>query len=486
MSNTFVMIRGLVRRLAVAGALASFLLFFAEPYVGAQEAPALPESFGGAASASALEIALVTPSLVPVEDLFDVHVAEGRGTYESDNQEGRASLLLGGNALVLGPSLLCEAFIGPQMSPEGKAFLGPVLDACSNYRYPLAVFVDPLNPDGQTEGAGAVGKDGDPFAVRAVGARAHAGIDATTTDAELSDVRLLGAPAVGSLAGLLEAVVGEAPDASLLRVDGVTAHTDQRFKGDTLVLDARATISGLRLLGGIVRIGSIDSHARLELTPGREPKATTTLDIGGVEVAGNPATIGEKGLVLGTGGSGPLQDQVNRQVADLLGESGLKVTVLPSAGGDDETPGASIGGVEIELVAPITGLPPVPGPTGESDLNGDYGVRLRIGATGVRGFADDLPDLPPLADVGMGIGIGGDPSLGTTPGTDVAPVGTSDVGSPRPAAEAGADRPVLRAALSDLVVDRLRLLYLAFTLVGIALCLTPRFTLPARFPAARG
>jgi hypothetical protein len=317
-----------------------------------------------------------------------------------------------------------------------------------------------------------------------VGARAHAGIDATTTDAELSDVRLLGAPAVGSLAGLLEAVVGEAPDASLLRVDGVTAHTEQRFKGDTLVLDARATISGLRLLGGIVRVGSIDSHARLELTPGREPKATTTLDIGGVSVAGNPATIGEKGLVLGNGGSGPLQDQINRQVADLLGESGLKVTVLPSAGGDDETPGASIGGVEIELVAPITGLPPVPGPTGESDLNGDYGVRLRIGATGVRGFADDLSDLPPLADVG--IGIGGDPSLGSTRGIDVAPVGTSDVGSPPPAAEAGADRPVLRAALSDLVVDRLRLLYLAFTLVGIALCLTPRFTLPARFPAARG
>ena len=45
--------------------------------------------------------------------------------------------------------------------------------------------------------------------------------------------------------------------------------------------------------------------------------------------------------------------------------------------------------------------------------------------------------------------------------------------------------PTQRAVgfVDDLFSDRLRLLYLAFTLAALALCLAPRLTLPARLPA---
>lgn len=474
-------LRRYLGRASLVAAAGTAALAVAGPVAFAQEAtPDLPESFAGAASASALNLALLTPSLVPVEDLFDVHVAEGRGAYESGNQEGRASLLLGGNGLVLGPSLLCGSFIRPEVTPESEPILGPIVELCSQYRYPLAVFVDPLQPDAQTEGAASLGEPTDPLAVQAVGARAHAGLDATTTDAEVGELRLLGAPAVGGL---------NKPDATVVAADDVVARTDQRFVDGTLVLDARATVSGLRLLGGLVRIGSIDSHARLEAPPGEEPEATTSLDISGVEVAGQPATIGERGIVLGGGSSsGPLQDQANRAAADALQDAGLRVTVLPAEQREDDgIPSASIGGLLVELQAPVAGLPPLPGPTGDADLNGAYGVRLRIGTTGVRGFADPAVEVEPVAgtsDVAAPFDTGDLVSPGL-PGD--APVAVP--GEAVPAAPAARDERLVAApasAVSELLADRVRLLYLTFTLIGVGLCLTPRLALPARFPAVRG
>jgi hypothetical protein len=449
------------------------VLFFAQPFVAAQERPDLPDGFSGSASASALNLTVLTPALVPVEDLFDTYVAEGRATYEPANQEARASLVLPGNAGVLGPGLLCGEFIGPQAPEQFQ----PFVDACNAYRFPFSVVVDPLRPDAQTEGAGAIGKDGDPFTVKAVGARAHAGPDSTTTAAEASAVALNGAPGLGSLSGLLRQVTGDTPDDALVAVDGVTARTDQRFAGDDLVLDAHATITGLRLLGGIVRIGSVDSHSKLVLAAGKAPVPTTTFDVGGITVAGRPARLGEHGLEVAGAGSGPLQDRLNGQVAQLLQDRGLHVTVLPKAGDVGDTPGASIGGLEVELTTPVDGLPPLPGPTGDVDVNGDYGIRLRLGATGVRGFTDDAGDeafdIAPVAGGGTGSFDTGVPAAVDVPGADTPEVRST----PLPVR-----RPALQPVASGLFADRLRLLYLFFTLAGIGLCLTPRLVLPARLP----
>jgi len=463
--------------------------------VGAQEGEAavLPDSFSAAASASALRAAVLTPALVPVEGLFDFAFVEGRGTYEPANQEGRSSLVFPGNGGVSGPGLLCGTFLGPEIPPEGQPIFGPIVQSCTAFRYPLAVYVDSLSPDAQTEGALALGTGTDPISLGAVGARAHAGIDAMTTDSEATDLRILGAPAFGSLATVFTTLGVEPPDTSLVRVDGMTATTDQRIVDGRLVTEARATVTGLRLLGGLVRIGSIDSRSRLVVGGDAEPEIDNGIEVSGVEVGGAPAQLTEDGLVAGdpSSSTGPLAQQLASLVADALQESGFRISTLPSEQGEDDgIPFASSGGLLVEFSTPLAGLPPIPGPLGDLDLNGSYGVRVQVGATGVRGFADTFGDdaVPAPRDPvtsGGGGGDGGGSSF--TPGTSSSGSGSPaspTTAAPVPTGSTDTDDATPARAFSDLVSDRVALLYLSFTLTALGLCLAPRLTLPSRLPSA--
>lgn len=472
------------------GAALSFAAFVAAPGASAQDAPAdLPDSFAGSASAQALGAALVTPALVPVEGLFDLGFVEGRGTYERSNQEGRASLVFPGNGGVSGPSLLCGTFLGPNIPPEGMVLFGPILQTCGQYQYPLAVYVDSLAPDGSTDGGLQLGAASDPISLGAVGARAHAGEDATTTEAEATDLDVLGLPAVGSLGSLFDLLSLPAPDTSLVGADGMRATTDQRIVDGALVVDAEATVTGLRLIGGLVRIGSIVSHSHLESRSGEEPVITTELEVSGVELAGQPAEINEDGLVVSSGApSGPLVQQLLGSAFEAVQATGLRITVLPEDEGESGgIPFAGVGGLLVEFTTPLAGLPPLPGPLGDIDVNGAYGVRLQVGTTGVRGFADAFGSStpitsPPSAGGGGGAtGGGGGASGGGGGGTGGAISSPTTVAAVTPTTVAGAE-PEPTGFLEDLFAERLGFLYLSFTLAALALCLAPRFSLPARLP----
>ena len=193
-----------VRRVALGGAAASMAAALIAPGAGAQDEPVddpadddvtLPDSFGGAATAAAVEASVITPTLIPVSGLFDLKFVEGRGTYERSNQEGRSSLLYPGNGLVIGPDLLCGMFIGPQIPPEGLRVLRP--DPRGLRQLPVSAdgVVDSLHPDASTEGAVALGEAADPVSFGAVGARAHAGTRRHVRPRPRSaDLRVLGAP----------------------------------------------------------------------------------------------------------------------------------------------------------------------------------------------------------------------------------------------------------------------------------------------------
>src|SRR5262245_35347144 len=241
--------RAIARGGCLTGAALSLLLAFVAPGAGAQEsdeAPVLPDAFAASASSSAITISMLTPAIVPVDDLFTYGIAEGRGIYDSSSQEARASLFFPGNGFVKGPGLACGEFFGPNIPPEGEPIFGPIVDACLAYHFPLAVFADGLTPDQETEGYTSVGEPSDPVSFDANGARAHAGLDATWTDAQVNDFRLTGAPSVGNLDQLLGLAGLEPTNASLITIDGATATTDQRIvDGGTLVSDARATVNGL-------------------------------------------------------------------------------------------------------------------------------------------------------------------------------------------------------------------------------------------------
>lgn len=470
----------------MAGSLVALAAFLVLPPARAQDDAegTRPETFAGAASASALDVAVLTPALVPVPNLLDLAVVEGRGTFESSNQEGRASIFFPGNGVISGPSLLCGTFLGPQIPPEGAALFGPILDACGQYRYPLAVFVDELVPDASTDGRLTLGADTDPVSLRAVGAIAHAADDSTTTRAQVADLQLLGVPVLGSLAPLLQLLGLDPLDGSLLAVEGLTARTDQRIVGGRLAVRAEAKVTGLRLLGGLVRIGSITSRSSLLTAAGDdEPEVSSDLEVGGVTVAGTPAQLTERGLVIAdpNGSSGPVLQTLASAASDALQGMGFTIRSLEvDQGEDDGVPYAQAQGLLIEFTTPLAGLPPLPGPLGDIDVNGAYGVRLQVGSTGVRGFADTFDDdTSPPDGGGSSDGIGFDEGSGAFP--DLGGPSSPVTGQPPSIApDPGGTRSV-----ADVWGDRVGLLYLSFTLGALALCLTPRLTLPARLPGAR-
>jgi hypothetical protein len=477
------------RRLLVVGAVASLAAAFVAPGARAQEDEpvTLPDSFVGFASASALDVQLLTPALLPVENLFAFRVAEGRGSYEPSNQESRASLLFPGEGLVKGPGLACDQFRA-NVPPEGEPLFGPLVRTCAGYAFPLAVYADSLQGEGSTEGAVALGTAGDPISLEATGARARAGIEATTTDSQVSDLRIVGAPGLGSLDALLQAA-GEAPtDSTLVAADGMTSTTDQRIVDDALVVVSRATVTGLRLLGGLVQVGSIVSTSTLRSAPGAEPELDSTVALSGVTVAGTPAQVTEDGLVVAGGPSGPLDQQLANRAAEALAEAGLRLTLLPTEQGELQgVPFATAGGVLIELSAPIEGLPPVPGPLGDIDMNGRYGVRVLAGVTGARGFAEDFDAAAP-ARGGSSPGVAGGALGPTGPGSLGGSPGAAPGGATAPPSAAAPDAPAAPSpvrALADVLADRLGFLYLSFTLSVLALCVAPRLTLPSRLPSGR-
>lgn len=472
------------RRACVTASAVCLLLALTTASSPAQEEDDVPrpEVFRGAASSQGVSVQADREALLPVPDLFKVIALDGSGIYESSTRQARASVLFPGNGLILGPSLACGTF-GAQFPAEFK----PILDTCLQYKYPLTVFADDFEPDGESSGSLALGAPTDPLSGTAVRAAAHAGEDAATTDAAMQDLRVLGLPAFGSVTPLLQSLGVEGMDASLLTVDSATSRTDQRIVAGSLVIDAEATLSGVRMVGGLLRIGNLRSVSHITDDAKGERTAVASFEVSGVTVGGVPAQITEDGLVLGepAGGLGPLAEQVQAQLNEVLRALQLTVTVLDSEESTDQEGAAvaSVGGLLVELTVPVEDLPTIPGPVGELDPNGVYVASVLLGATAARGAAftfdpDAVPE--PGADVGSfdpGTGFDGGAGIDLPP-PDVAAPSAPPAVSPDPA-PAG---PQLARSVVDLFGDRLGLVYLALMFAVLGLCIAPRLFTPARLP----
>lgn len=473
------------RRACLSASAACALLALTTASSPAQEEDTVPrpEVFRGAASSQVVSGQVDREALLPVPDLFRFIALDGSSMYESSTRQARASLLFPGNGLILGPSLACGTF-GAQFPAEFK----PILDTCLQYRYPLTVYADDFEPDGASSGSVALGAPTDPVSGKAIRAAAHAGEDAATTDAAMQDLRILGLPALGSINPLLASLGVETTDASLFTVESAISRTEQRIVKGVLTIDAEATLSGVRMIGGLVRIGDLRSESHV--TDDAHGKRTTvaSFEVSGVTVGGVPAQITEDGLVLGdpAGGLGPLVEQLQAQLNDLLQALDVRMTILEdeeTTEGDDGLAVASVGGLLIEFSVPLEGLPTIPGPVGELDPNGTYVASLQLGHTAARGGAfafdpDAVPELP--ADVsgfdpgsGFDTGTGGDLPLPEVAAPSAPPAASP---GPEPAA------PQLTRSLTDLFGDRLGLVYLALMFAVLGLCIAPRLFTPARLP----
>ena len=464
---------------------------------GAQEdAPARPDVFRSDASAELLSASLDRGALLPVNDAFHFIALDGTGTYESSNQTARASLFYPGNGIISGPGLACSTFGG--QFPEQFA---PILDACLQYRYPLTVFADSLNPDGATTGSLQLGERSDPVSGRAVRAVAHADDDASRTDAALADLRVMGLPAFGPVPLPMPVPGGPELDSTIVTVANATSSTDQHIDdAGRLIAEATTTMQGVRLVGGLIQIDSLRSVSRIVDDGRGAPSEEADLTIGGITVGGVPAQITDDGLVVGspTGADGPLVQQLASSLNDLLRDLGVQITPLAVEHGEDDAglAFARSGGVLVEYGVDVQDLPILPGPQGDVDPNGFYTGTIVLGQTGVRGLAAhiDLPESAALPPTDGGVGALPDTAgrITDTGGTFRPPAATGPAAAaPAPAAatpsaaSATGGRQLVVSVSEALAPGRVRLTYLAFTFIALAMCIGPRFILPARLSGSR-
>jgi hypothetical protein len=160
----------------------------------------------------------------------------------------------------------------------------------------------------------------------------------------------------------------------------------------------------------------------------------------------------------------------------------VKLTLLDTVESTDERGQAvaSAPGLLLEVNLNASGLPTLPGPLGDIDPNGTYVGNVQLGSTSASGTASVFgPD-----------GAPGDEVLGPDLGTDGGGDFTTDLGVDLPDGSpvvTGGDRgpvgPTVPAGSGvDLFGGRLELLYAAFALAVLGLCLAPRLAVPARLP----
>jgi hypothetical protein len=321
----------------------------------------------------------------------------------------------------------------------------------------------------------------------ATAAKATATAEGASSYAAMQALRVLGLPAFGPIELLPHEELDL--DTSVLTIDSATSSTDQRIVQGVLTVEAESVLNGVRLVGGLIRIGSIRSLSQITDDAAGKRTSESTFEVSGLTVGGVPAQLTDDGLVVGspTGSDGPLRQQLQDALNQLLEALQIRVTMLDSEETVDDGTGlarASAGGILVEVAADAQGLPTIPGPIGDLDPNGTYVGTFQLGNTAAAGAAttfeiEDIPFDPP-ADLGGGLSF--DPG---GPGVDAGALdGATGSGDQAGGSDDGAGGQQLVRRLTDPFGGRLGLVYLAFTFAVLGLCLMPRLTLPARLGAS--
>lgn len=191
----------------------------------------------------------------------------------------------------------------------------------------------------------------------------------------------------------------------------------------TVVSEAHAFISDIRLADGLLRIGGIDSRARVSFRPGEEPEHDLSIEITGAQVLGVPVVIDRDGIrvaestLLGLG-----QLQTVDQLLASLADQGFSVTLFPGVVEEVDEQSVRVAGAALSIRGDLTDYVPTNvdtplGPVG-SPL-GDVGTdnEILLGQVEASAFAAERGPLP---DFGPPI----PPPPAPTPTPTPAPVAT--------------------------------------------------------------
>jgi hypothetical protein len=372
---------------------------------------ALPDSYGGDATASAFHYVFDrVPQPTPVTDAFHAELPYATTLLDSSGSAtGSAAPLYPGAGPLGVPALICQFAARLCGSPF------PGLP-----RYPfMATASYPTTPDDSADYSRIPAQSGGGLTFSPAVAEAHARenqVDALTEAASLG------------VTGAVSAV-------------SAMTHSAQHFEGSTLVVMAETTVKGLDLGGGQLHIDQLHSQAVARVDGAKVTAASSSTTIAGATAGGQAITIDTTGFhAFGQGDKGAAQGQVNHALSNLAAH-GINVRLLASTKRTkDGTAAATSGGLLItftqDVNLPTVKPPPIPpvclpnAPCiggGIPPYNGTYFGSVTVGGAGVQAFAtpaqqDVFPPvdtggaLPPVTSVGQS-GTGTAPPLPTQPGT---------------------------------------------------------------------
>ena len=481
--------------------IATVMLFAGAPVVvawpSAGAAAPRPPVFSSSSYTSALHI-MANPVPTPfVAELGRGDLPQGSGSWDASGAAAAtASTYYPGLGVTGGAALVCSAgFPCPPGFP-------PPFPTVATAQYPVT-------PDASVPTGQHLGDPGGPVEAQALSAIAHAGTDRAESTASDGGVRLGGtsASAAAALAFRRQAasilhgpaaasqVRPSAADGDAVRVDELTAHTRQSFDDSgSLVSIAESTLHGVHLLGGTISIRSIatTSVARVDPTSKLATNDSHTV-LGAVTAAGQPATIDERGITIGSNSVAPgLAQPFNDALGQALTAAGAQVVLLSAAKTTTATDAgvASSGQAGGILYAAKLGDPRLPGPVNAVATAVQLGqagtlVSAAAGAVGVAG-AVGAPPTVSGADETAATPLGSPASSASVAGLSQQPTASArrSAGTqPRGAARLSGK---LAATTDGGLLGRVKTLYLVMTLTCLALALGTHALWWARLRRARG
>lgn len=249
--------------------------------------------------------------------------------------------------------------------------------------------------------------------------------------------------AAGERVSDAQAAIADFTSPGLVSVGRVTTHSRTELAGDEVVATAESVLSDVSLAGGLIKIAALRTVVRAA-SDGSEVTTSRDVTVEGMEVAGQPVTITEKGLRAGgTTGDNPAAGLVAAANEQLLRQMGITLTLTRSV---EDRPGPGAANVTSGSLAMVW------------DLGGSgYFATVTLGGAAVRAQAstDTLPPVeePPPEETPVDLAP---PLAAGTPGSElpVGPVAGPSAPAPRSggtgrrpaAAPPMGETPVVRAA----------------------------------------
>jgi hypothetical protein len=464
-----------------------------------------PTVWNGQASASAIVATADSKNgVLPVQQPFFAAFPDAAGTWDANSQYARASTYYPGPTGAAGLNLICDQVLSQIFQP-GR--LPPNADdpICHPApKFPTTVEADATTADARTDGSQVIGSNA-PITITTTSAVAHADRNSDYSDAVIGSVNVVGTPALApqalafrrQAASILHgplaaaAVKPEASDNSTLHIDSAVAHTKQVYDtSGALVVTATSTLKGVSLAGGAIQIASIDSDTSARSDGRGIGEHVEHFTLSGVTVQGQPASIDQSGVHIGTSSSStqPLTDALNSALKAMGATVSLASTSGDVQSSDPKTVTSHVQGLNFYIEQFL----PIPNATDT------YFATFTLGAAGSRATAsNERSGQTPDSEAPIG-GVTGPSDQSSTPGTPGTP-GSFEPGTPatpggtsfsspgtsrsgRPSVLGKRTGGVLNQLEGDLagfsIAHRFELLYLACALAFVGVCLSSRLLVP--------